>query len=71
MSASRRFPVVAAGLILAATATGAYARQARPAAATAPAAVRALPFVEDNYAKALEDAKRRNVPLFAELWAPW
>ena len=30
-----------------------------------------LPWVEDNYAKALAEAKARHVPLFAEVWAPW
>ncbi len=36
-------------------------------AATAPA----LPFVEDDYARALADAQHRKVPLFIEAWAPW
>jgi hypothetical protein len=31
----------------------------------------ALPFVEDDYAKALADARSRQVPLFVEAWAPW
>jgi hypothetical protein len=30
-----------------------------------------LPWVEDNYAKALADARARHVPLFVEVWAPW
>lgn len=30
-----------------------------------------LPWVEDNYAKALADARVRHVPLFVEVWAPW
>jgi hypothetical protein len=30
-----------------------------------------LPWVEDNYAKALSEAKSRHVPLFVEVWAPW
>jgi hypothetical protein len=31
----------------------------------------ALPFVEDNYAAALAQAKERGVPLFVDTWAPW
>jgi hypothetical protein len=31
----------------------------------------ALPFIENDYAKALELARTKNVPIFAEAWAPW
>jgi hypothetical protein len=30
-----------------------------------------LPFVTDNYPKALAEAKQRKLPLFVEVWAPW
>ena len=30
-----------------------------------------LPWVEDDYAKALADARARHVPVFVEVWAPW
>jgi hypothetical protein len=30
-----------------------------------------LPFIEDDYPKALAEAKARKVPLFIEAWAPW
>jgi len=30
-----------------------------------------LPFIEDNYPRALADAKARGVPIFVEVWAPW
>ena len=30
-----------------------------------------LPFIENDYARALAEAKQRNVPLFVEAWAPW
>ena len=30
-----------------------------------------LPFLQDNYEKALADARQRNLPLFVEVWAPW
>ena len=35
------------------------------------AALSSLPWVEDDYGKALADAKTRHVPLFVEVWAPW
>jgi hypothetical protein len=31
----------------------------------------ALPFIDDDYAKALAEARARNLPLFVEMWAPW
>jgi tetratricopeptide (TPR) repeat protein len=30
-----------------------------------------LPFIDDDYGKALAEAKARNLPIFAEAWAPW
>jgi hypothetical protein len=27
-----------------------------------------LPFIDDDFAKALKEAKRRNVPLFVDVW---
>ena len=35
------------------------------------AAASGLPWIEDNYARALTDARARHVPLFVEVWAPW
>jgi len=32
---------------------------------------RALPFIDDDYAKATALAKAKNVPIFVEAWAPW
>jgi hypothetical protein len=31
----------------------------------------ALPFVVDDYAKALAEARAQKLPLFIEAWAPW
>jgi hypothetical protein len=39
----------------------------RSAAATPPS----LPFIEDDYAKALATAKQRKLPIFVEVSAPW
>jgi hypothetical protein len=30
-----------------------------------------LPWVENDYAKALAQAKSHHVPVFVEVWAPW
>lgn len=30
-----------------------------------------LPFVENDFAAALAQARARNLPLFVEAWAPW
>jgi hypothetical protein len=31
----------------------------------------ALPFIDDDYRRALAQAKTRHVPIFVEAWAPW
>jgi hypothetical protein len=37
-----------------------------------PAAARAsLPFIEDDYGKAIAQARAHGLPLFVEAWAPW
>jgi len=41
------------------------------AAAAAPAPSFALPFLEDDYASALQQARARQVPIFLDAWAPW
>jgi hypothetical protein len=40
-------------------------------AATSVFAATNLPFIEDDYAKARAEAKRRKLPLFVDVWAPW
>jgi len=30
-----------------------------------------LPFIADDYTKAVAEARARKVPLFIESWAPW
>jgi hypothetical protein len=30
-----------------------------------------LPFIDNDYSKALARAKTKNVPIFVEAWAPW
>jgi len=41
------------------------------AAAPAPESTSAVPFVPDDYGKALAEARARKLPLFVEAWAPW
>jgi hypothetical protein len=31
----------------------------------------ALPFIENDYPKALAAARQANLPVFVEVWAPW
>lgn len=40
---------------------------------TPPEAIRGpvLPFIEDDYARAVVDAKAKKLPIFVESWAPW
>ncbi len=40
-------------------------------AAPAGAAAGPLPFVHDDYPRALEQARARGVPIVVEAWAPW
>jgi hypothetical protein len=30
-----------------------------------------LPFIEDDYPRALSEARSKKVPIFLEAWAPW
>ena len=32
---------------------------------------RRLPFINDNYERAVTQAKQRKLPLFVDVWAPW
>jgi len=53
------------------------ATPARAAAGSTPARVApsgprmVLPFIRDDYTRALAEARSRKVPLFIEAWAPW
>jgi hypothetical protein len=43
------------------------------ATAPSPAAEveKALPFIADDYPRALAEARAQRLPLFVEAWAPW
>ena len=45
------------------------ASAAKPKPAAAPHL--ALPFIQNDYPRALAEARARKVPLFIEAWAPW
>ena len=30
-----------------------------------------LPFIEDDYPRALAEAQAKKLPLFVDVWAPW
>jgi hypothetical protein len=40
-------------------------------AATPAFAKEVVPFIDNDYAKALAQAKKANVPIFVDAWAPW
>jgi hypothetical protein len=40
-------------------------------AAAADAAKGVLPFIDDDYGRAVAEAKQRKLPIFVEAWAPW
>lgn len=44
---------------------------ASPGAGSDGGDTRPLPFLSDDYARALGDARARSLPLFIEAWAPW
>jgi hypothetical protein len=44
---------------------------AGPAAARGATVDRVLPFIHDDYARALAEARAQRLPLFVEAWAPW
>ena len=56
---------------LAAPAAHAAAPAKAAASKAAPAKPMVLPFIEDDYTRAVAEAKARQVPLFIEAWAPW
>jgi hypothetical protein len=53
------FPAIAASVLAAASLAGAVPEKS------------ALPFIENDYAKALAEARAKKLPIFADAWAPW
>jgi hypothetical protein len=59
--------LLVAGAVLAPQTAAAAKAKARPATH----AQSVLPWIEDDYERAIVDAKARSVPIFVESWAPW
>jgi hypothetical protein len=56
------------GILLA----GVFAAAVPMHAASTPAPPKfTVPFIDDDYARALTEARAKNVPIFVENWAPW
>jgi hypothetical protein len=51
--------------------TAVFSAAASFAWASAPPASPVLPFIEDDYSKALAEARATHRPIFVEAWAPW
>jgi len=71
MSHLRPAPLLFAALLVTLPAGVTPAASAAAPAAAAKAAPSVLPFIDDDLARALAEAKQRNLPLFVESWAPW
>ena len=52
--------------------SAACATASSPSTTTAPTGnAEVLPFIEDDYPRALAEAKAKNLPLFLDAWATW
>jgi hypothetical protein len=57
----KRHGLLALAVLLAAAPLGSSAPEPRPV----------LPFIADDYARALSEARVKKIPIFVEAWAPW
>jgi hypothetical protein len=66
-------PSLALACVLAASSAAVAGAAAGGAPARSPSSAprMVLPFIQDDYTKALAQARARKVPLFIEAWAPW
>lgn len=81
MKLTRILPALALALLVASlagdpAAAATHRRKShKKAAAPAPPAPTSrpmvLPFIHDDYTRAVAEAKARRVPIFIESWAPW
>jgi hypothetical protein len=67
------FSTLVLGLALAAPASGAPPVRATPprTAVVAPSPPSPLPWIVDDWPRAVALARQRKVPIFVENWAPW
>lgn len=68
MTLPRILPVLGAALAILALPSPAGAARAAAAPTHAQAVV---PFIADDLPRALAEAKKRDLPIFVESWAPW
>jgi hypothetical protein len=65
-------PRIAATMVVLASLSAPDATPAvTPAAGSVATRHAVLPFIADDYARAVAEARARKVPLFIEAWAPW
>lgn len=58
-------------MVAGAASTPSTSAKSKPAAAKVAKPVPVLPWIEDEYTRAVADAKARKLPMFVESWAPW
>lgn len=68
--------MLAVALAAPAATIGAFAADtaARPAGTAKPLPAKpamVMPWIEDDYTRAVAEAKARKLPIFVESWAPW
>ena len=63
--------IVAVALALAALSVPGALLATPPRATRVPSPSPVLPFIADDYTRAVAEARARKVPLFIEAWAPW
>lgn len=66
----KALPLAVPALLIAALAAAPTPVLAAKAAASH-AGAQVLPFIEDDYARALQVARQKHLPIFIEAWAPW
>jgi hypothetical protein len=62
---------LACALAVASAAPARAAAGAKPAPSLSAGPRMVLPFIRDDYTRALAEARARKLPLFIEAWAPW
>jgi hypothetical protein len=71
MHATRAATILAALALTTLTVAQAKERTTATSAATAAGPKYVVPWIADDYTRAIAEARARKVPLFIEAWAPW
>jgi hypothetical protein len=64
-------PLRALALAVSAATPACAAAGSKPARKATAGSQMVLPFIQDDYPRALAEARVRKLPLFIEAWAPW